>query len=1004
MKHFFLGLIVWFHFGLAWAQGLDPPLQKLNHRAFTPTDGAPSVAYALAQTSDGTLWIGSSTGLTRFDGVRFAPYPADGEDSLPSNDVGSLMATQDGGLWIGHVRGGVTFLREGRAMTYGEHDGFPPGTARDFALDHDGSIWASSSIGVARLNKGRWETDADSAKFHGAVRGFLIDREWTHWVASAEAVFARPRGEPHYREVARSAFILATNGALALAPNGDVWATGTRALIRIKGPSEDFAHRVVSVKTSDGRPAKMVSFDRQGNMWAADGAVLRRVQARELDRAGTLEAEAETLSPSDGLSHKEILSMLHDREGNVWLGTHNGLDRLSASNVMRYRPQCAPTAVAAGDLGSLWVTCRGEFETNQTRDGKVLSRHKSPEFSAAFRDSEQTVWLGGPRVLASVEKGRMHIRPLPERAGDLPVQALIRDANGALWVSLYSGIFRLHNDVWTEYGNVDALPRSGASAMVELSDKSLWFGYRDGRVARLKGETVQLFGTGQGLDVGSVMTLHAQGSELWIGGELGLARYDGAAFVSVKSFVPPLRGVSGLVRSQDGEIWLNHASGISRIPRLNVDEAIQVPEHRVSVQTFNYLDGIPGHAPILRPAPSALLGTDGRIWFARSSGLVSIDIDRPIRNALPPPVAIWALTSGDVRYPNRGTGIALPAHTSRLQIEYTAGSLTIAERVQFRHKLEGLDSEWQDAGGRREAVYTNLGAGSYRFRVIASNNDGIWNETGSSLEFTIAPAYYQTRWFYALCALAAALLLYGVYALRIAQLSRRFHASFEARVNERMRIARELHDTLLQSFQGLVLRLQTAHQLIPEGNGRRILAEGIDQAADAITEGRDAVQGLRAASTDAVDLAEAIRAVGQSLDNSQSLPGIQFGVEVQGRPRGLHPVVRDDAFRIAGEAVRNAYRHAQPKRIEVEVCYGARTLSVRVRDDGKGIEKSLARRGRDGHFGLQGMRERAKLIGGKLTLWTRLNAGTEIELTVPATRAYVVASAPNEMAEDVIDP
>jgi len=274
--------------------------------------------------------------------------------------------------------------------------------------------------------------------------------------------------------------------------------------------------------------------------------------------------------------------------------------------------------------------------------------------------------------------------------------------------------------------------------------------------------------------------------------------------------------------------------------------------------------------------------------------------------------------------------------------------------------------------------------------MTASNDSGVWNEAGTSLDFSIAPAYYQATWFRLTALAAFATLLPALYRLRLRQLSRQFSATLEARVSERTRIARELHDTLLQSFHGLLLRFQTVLEMMPGGQPKQLLASTIDQAAEAITEGRDAVQGLRSSVAESNDLAEAIRALGEQLAADQDGEDrLMLGVEVQGVPRPLHPIVRDDVFRIAGEALRNAFRHAGAKRIEVELRYDERGLCLRVRDDGKGIDPEVLNQGgREGHFGLHGMRERARLIGGKLAVWSAAGSGTEIDLSIPAMQAY----------------
>jgi signal transduction histidine kinase len=338
--------------------------------------------------------------------------------------------------------------------------------------------------------------------------------------------------------------------------------------------------------------------------------------------------------------------------------------------------------------------------------------------------------------------------------------------------------------------------------------------------------------------------------------------------------------------------------------------------------------------------------------------------------------------------------LVLPPRTSDLQIDYTALSLAAPERVRFRYRLVGVDKDWQDAGTRREAFYTRLGPGEYHFRVIACNNDGVWNEEGAHLDFNIAPAWYQTTWFYTLCAVAFLALLWTVYQLRLHQLQRQFNIKLEERVGERTRIARELHDTLLQSFQGLLMRFQAVSNELDEGEPKQELDEAIDQAARAITEGRDAVQGLRSSVVENNDLAAAIGNLGKELAAVDSQPP-EFTMQVEGAQRGLHPILRDEVYRVAGEALRNAFRHADARRIEVEIHYDERQFWLRVRDDGKGMDPTLlVGNGRAGHFGLRGMRERAERVGAKLTLWSELESGTEVELRIPAAQAYTRVRAP----------
>src|SRR6185295_6309656 len=312
----------------------------------------------------------------------------------------------------------------------------------------------------------------------------------------------------------------------------------------------------------------------------------------------------------------------------------------------------------------------------------------------------------------------------------------------------------------------------------------------------------------------------------------------------------------------------------------------------------------------------------------------------------------------------------------------------------FKIRLEGWDRDWQDVGNRRQAFYNNLPPRSYRFRVIASNNSGVWNEAGAALDFAIAPAYYQTRWFEILVGAACLTLLWAAYQFRVRRIAREFDLRLEERVNERLRVARELHDTLLQTFHGVLFRFQAAANMLPArpAEAKEKFDSAIDRAAQAITEGRDAIQDLRASTVVANDLAVAISTLGDELANSGvNGNGTVVDVAVQGTPRDLHPILRDDIYRIAGEALRNSFRHAHARRIEVEITYDDRQFRLQVRDDGKGIDGTVGADQRRGHFGLPGMRERADLIGGRLDVWSEVGVGTEIDLTIPAATAYAAA-------------
>jgi signal transduction histidine kinase len=363
-------------------------------------------------------------------------------------------------------------------------------------------------------------------------------------------------------------------------------------------------------------------------------------------------------------------------------------------------------------------------------------------------------------------------------------------------------------------------------------------------------------------------------------------------------------------------------------------------------------------------------------------------------NPLPPPVHIEQITA-DGRTYDASDGLHLPAGVRDLSFEFTALSLVVPEKVRFRVKLEGQDRDWRELVNKRHVEYTNLPPRTYRLRVLASNNSDVWNEDGAALDFAIPPRWYQTNWARALAAAMAVALMWAAYRLRVGNLAHQFNLTLDARVGERTRIARELHDTLLQSFQGLLLRFQTASYLLLEhpADAKEKLDAAIQHAANAITEGRDAVQSLRASTVQRNDLAAAVRTLGDELVTGASTgrpPA--FHVAVEGQSRDLHPIVRDEIYKIAAEALRNAFRHAGAGQVEVEIRYDGEQFRLRVRDNGKGIDPAVvARQETGGHFGLRGMPERAALIGGKLAVWSEAGTGTEVELRVPARIVYATS-------------
>jgi signal transduction histidine kinase len=445
-----------------------------------------------------------------------------------------------------------------------------------------------------------------------------------------------------------------------------------------------------------------------------------------------------------------------------------------------------------------------------------------------------------------------------------------------------------------------------------------------------------------------------------------------------------------MAEDKSGKFWIATSDHVLRVPR---DKLVSGVVKAVDAREYDQADGLESTEGVKR-SQSVVSDSAGRIWFSLRSGLSVVDPSHMTDYSVPALPHIEAITA-DNNPVNLAGSVRIPPSPRRITFEYTGLSLAVPRRIRFRYFLESFDRAWSEPVATREAVYTNLGAGSYRFRVVASNSDSLWNGSETSLQFEIEPLFWQTAWFRISCVVLILLSVWSVHRYRLYHLTTQFNLRLEERVNERTRIARDLHDTLLQSFHGLLLRFQTASELFPKrpAEAKQTLDSAIEQGAQAITEGRDAVQGLRSSTMVTNDLALAINALGEELAGGETNPNAaEFHEGVEGTPRDLHPILRDEVYRIAGEGLRNAFRHAEARRIEVEIRYDERQFRLRVRDDGKGIDSKLLNDDeRPGHYGMRGMRERAKLLGGKLMVWSEVETGTEVELSIPAANAYATA-------------
>jgi signal transduction histidine kinase len=698
----------------------------------------------------------------------------------------------------------------------------------------------------------------------------------------------------------------------------------------------------------------------------------------------------------DGLTGNSVERLYEDAEENLWVVTASGLDVFRDLKVATFSTaqglssDHVQSVLAARD-GSIWIgnshsldVLRGnKMASIHTRDG--LPGHR---VTSLYQDHKGRIWVGVDRTLDIYERGKF--RGVPGSDG-LPlgiVIAISEDTDRNIWVVAAQApgqrVFRIADDRVVQEFSESEIPETRVLAPDPRG--GLWLGLYNGSLAHYRAGKFEI--VAKDLSPRGVLSLAVdRDGSVWIATRTGVFCWrEGILKRLDLTNGLPCEEIAAIIKDDEGALWLYSKCGVVSISLSELDRWWQHPESKIQTRVFDALDG--AQIALSTFQPQASKSPDGRLWFTNDTILQSIDPRHLNDNRLVPPVHIEQVVADGKTY-GVGQTLHLPARTRDIEIDYTALSFRVPLKVRFRYELEGRNTEWQDAGTRRQAFFSDLKPGSYAFHVMACNNDEVWNEAGASIGFSIAPAYYQTGWFRASLAAVFVGILWALYRLRMYQLAR----EFSAQTGERARIARDLHDTLLQSFQASLIQMQTARNIFPRRPEQAIqtLDNAIGSAEQAIDEGRRTIQDLRATvapqSTLEYLLTVAAQELAQAPDSNGSHP--EFGVTVEGGRRILSPALQDEVYRIGREVLRNAFRHADARRIEAEIRYDTRNLRLRIRDDGKGIDRNILEQGaRAGHWGLPGIRERAKRIGGRFDIWSETGAGTEIELTVPASRAY----------------
>jgi signal transduction histidine kinase/ligand-binding sensor domain-containing protein len=979
---------------------LDPNkrLTQYMHTSWRTQDGsAPSGMNAIAQTSDGFLWFLSPGGeVYRFDGVRFRPwhFPPEGASV---DRIRNLLGDNAGGLWVLGATG-VAHLKNGVVTSHFQLEGLMP-NPNNVSEDTDGSIWVVR--GENGVSEPLCHVTELAIKCFGKPDGIpitpidaiLADGRGGFWLGGQTALVHWHSGASEIYPIKGLKSNMGAPGILSLArgSDGSVWVG-----ILSQGPGLGLAKleggsvRSLMTPTFDGSKIGVYAmrFDRDGNLWVGT-----------LDK-GVFRLHGNVVhqyARADGLSSDFVRAFFEDREGIVWATTNNGVDQFHDPRVAIFSTAEGlskdwAVGVLASTDGTIWVANAESLD--HIVNGSVTSirqGHGLPgeQTTSMLEDSAGNLWVGIDDGLYLFKNGRFRRLPEPNHQPLGLVVGLIQDTEGNIWAECAGTgkLVRIRDFQVQEEFSRTQVP---TGRIAPGPQGGIWIGTRDGQLTLLRHGALQKFPLNP--DPKNLFTnqIVAQADGFVLAAfDDGLVGFQNgtAQRLTTKNGLP-CNEVMSFIEDNAKRWWLYTKCGIVEFTDSELQRWWANPKTVIQTSLYDVLDGArPSSRP---PFNGAAVSPDGRVWFANSGVVQMVDPSRLSQKAVPAQTYIDSVIVDRNEF-TANENLKLSPHPRDLQIDYTSPTFTIPQKVKFRYRLDNYDRDWHDAGTRRQAFYTDLPPGKYTFRVVASNSDGVWDDAPARLDFSVTPAYYQTNWFRALCAIAFLALLWAAYQWRIRHLRHQFEMTLDARVGERTRIARELHDTLLQSFHGLLLRFQTVSQLLPERpvEAKEKLGSAIEQAAEAITEGRDAVQGLRDSTTQTNDLALAISTLGEELAADSTGHRPAFRVAVEGQSRDLHPILRDEVYKIAAEALRNAFLHANAKQVEVEIRYDNERFRLRLRDNGKGIDAAiLSQQGKERHFGLPGMRERATLIGGKLTIWSEVDAGTEVELRLPADIAY----------------
>ena len=977
-----------------WAVDPDRAISQYVHDEWGPEQGFPKgPVYAITQTTDGYIWIGTDEGLVRFDGWSFR-LMKDDSGAFTITSVFGLEPDRNGCLWMRLQDQTILRYCNGR---------------------FDRPVSNGTNINIAAMNLARTGelliAKAEQGAFVFRGNGFQmvasaadLPRSPVTSVAQTPggAIFMGTRDAGLFRIDGRKAISI-RNGlpdlkVNFLLPEGehDLWVGTDNGIARWNGTQ----FVTVGIPPSGGLPpqsrmqALVILKDHDGNVWVGtDSRGLLRLNAH-----GIASFTSESSSP------QAVTALFEGREGCIWIGHADGMERLRDSAFVTYSdaeglPTDGTNPLFVDSTNRLWFppVTGGLWWSKDSQHGHVTADGLNDDIVYALDGGPDELWAGRQRGGltrlafngAAFNGAKLATRTWTHADGlaQDSVSSVFRSRDGTVWAgTLSAGVSRLRDGRFTNFTEADGLASNTVSAILESADGTMWFA-TPGGLSKWSGGRWTSFRSSAGLPSEDVnCLLEDSNGVLWTGTASGIAFRTGDTFQVPRAVPAVLREpIMGMAEDRHGSLWVATSGHVVRVNR---DRLFQGTLGDGDIREFGLADGLRGTQGAERNR-SVIADSAGRIWFSLNRGISMIDPARLTRGSPPAIVHIEGISADGVSTALRAP-VRIPGGSKRITFAFSGLILSVPARVRYKYRLEGYDTTWSDPSPLREAAYTNLSPRHYRFHVMATNVDGIWSPAEAAVEFEVLPLFWETWWFGLGVLAAIVACIVALYRLRLRQATNRINLRFQERLAERTRIAQELHDTLLQGFLSASMQVHVATDRLPDDSAvKPTLNRALELMRQVIEEGRNAVRGLRSTRSASLDLEQSFARIQQEIAGSDpDSERVEFRVVVDGERRPLHPVLRDEVYRIGREAVINAFRHAHAGKIEMELRYSAGNLTLMVRDDGRGIDPNVLKTGRDGHFGLVGMRERADRIGARLHVMSSASAGTEIELSIPGNIVF----------------